>query len=135
LTLRLVESSSPADVMSIGRFAHQNGLSIGALRHYAGIGLRYPARVDPATGYLYYTDDQLEWARRIATPRDLDVPLGLIRRAYRTAGRRDDAERHRVLGYAVVGKVAGAEERDLLRSDLTDITSRPSGPAIREHDR
>jgi DNA-binding transcriptional MerR regulator len=65
--------------MSIGRFARRAGLSIGALRHYAEIGLLVPARVDPATGYRYYTEDQLEPARRIAVLRDLDVPLGLVR--------------------------------------------------------
>jgi DNA-binding transcriptional MerR regulator len=65
--------------MSIGRFARRAGLSIGALRHYAEIGLLVPARVDPATGYRYYTEDQLEPARRIAALRDLDVPLSLLR--------------------------------------------------------
>jgi DNA-binding transcriptional MerR regulator len=65
--------------MSIGRFARQAGLSIGALRHYAEIGLLRPARVDPETGYRYYAEEQLDAARRIAVLRDLDVPLGLIR--------------------------------------------------------
>jgi DNA-binding transcriptional MerR regulator len=65
--------------MSIGRFARRAGLSIGALRHYAEIGLLEPARVDPATGYRYYTEEQLDPARRIARLRDLDVPLNLIR--------------------------------------------------------
>jgi len=65
--------------MSIGRFARRAGLSIGALRHYAEIGLLRPARVDPDTGYRYYAEEQLAAARRIAVLRDLDVPLGLIR--------------------------------------------------------
>ncbi len=65
--------------MSIGRFARRAGLSIGALRHYAEIGLLVPARVDPATGYRSYTEDQLDAARRIALLRDLDVPLSLVR--------------------------------------------------------
>ncbi len=65
--------------MSIGRFARRTGLSIGALRHYAEIGLLRPARVDADTGYRYYADEQVETARLIATLRDLDVPLGLIR--------------------------------------------------------
>jgi DNA-binding transcriptional MerR regulator len=65
--------------MSIGRFARRAGLSIGALRHYADVGLLEPARVDPDTGYRYYAEDQLEPARRIALLRDLDVPLALIR--------------------------------------------------------
>ena len=67
--------------MSIGRFARRAGLSIGALRHYAEIGLLPPARVDPDTGYRYYTEEQLDPARRIALLRDLEVPLNLIRAA------------------------------------------------------
>jgi DNA-binding transcriptional MerR regulator len=65
--------------MSIGRFARSTGLSIGALRHYAEIGLLRPARVDPDTGYRYYAEEQLDTARLIAVLRDVDVPLGLIR--------------------------------------------------------
>ena|SRR5436305_8482863 len=65
--------------MSIGRFARRTGLSIGALRHYAEIGLLRPAQVDPDTGYRYYTEEQLEPARLIAALRDLDVPLALVR--------------------------------------------------------
>ena len=47
LTLDPLESPSLGGVMSIGRFARLAGLSIGALRHYAEIGLLRPARVDP----------------------------------------------------------------------------------------
>jgi len=65
--------------MSIGRFARRAGLSIGALRHYAEIGLLRPARVDPDTGYRYYAEEQLDTARLIARLRDVDVPLALIR--------------------------------------------------------
>jgi DNA-binding transcriptional MerR regulator len=65
--------------MSIGRFARRTGLSIGALRHYAAIDLLIPARIDPETGYRYYTADQIPAARRIAELRYLDVPIALIR--------------------------------------------------------
>jgi DNA-binding transcriptional MerR regulator len=65
--------------MSIGRFARRAGLSIGALRHYAELGLLVPARVDPDTGYRYYETGQIEPARLIAALRDLDVPLARIR--------------------------------------------------------
>jgi DNA-binding transcriptional MerR regulator len=65
--------------MPIGRFARRTGLSIGALRHYAETGLLTPARVDPATGYRYYREEQVPVARRIAALRALDVPLAVIR--------------------------------------------------------
>jgi DNA-binding transcriptional MerR regulator len=66
-------------LLPIGRFARLTGLSVGALRHYAQIGLLPPARVDPHTGYRSYTAAQAPAARRIAALRDLEVPLPLIR--------------------------------------------------------
>jgi DNA-binding transcriptional MerR regulator len=65
--------------MPIGRFARRSGLSVGALRHYAEVGLLEPARIDPQTGYRYYTEDQLPAARRLAALRQLDVPLRVLR--------------------------------------------------------
>jgi DNA-binding transcriptional MerR regulator len=64
--------------LTIGRFARLTGLSIGALRHYAEIGLLAPAAVDSSTGYRYYRADQADTARLIATLRDLDVGLPAI---------------------------------------------------------
>ena len=70
---------NPADsLLPIGRFARAVGLSIGALRHYADLGLLTPAAVDTATGYRYYAADQADTARLIATLRDLDVGLPTI---------------------------------------------------------
>lgn len=75
----MVAERQPAGLMSIGRFARRTGLSVGALRHYAALGLLPPARVDPATGYRYYHPDQVEPARLVAALRDLEVPLAVIR--------------------------------------------------------
>jgi DNA-binding transcriptional MerR regulator len=76
---------------SIGRFARSTGLSIGALRHYAEIGLLEPAAIDAATGYRYYRPDQADAARLIATLRELDVGLPTI--AAMLAGTDDDRDR------------------------------------------
>jgi DNA-binding transcriptional MerR regulator len=67
------------ELMSIGRFARRTGLSVGALRHYASLGLLVPAHVDPDTGYRYYRPDQLDRARLAARLRELEVPLAVIR--------------------------------------------------------
>jgi len=80
-------------MLTIGRFARRTGLSIGALRHYAEIGLLEPAAVDPLTGYRYYRADQTDAARLIGTLRDLDVGLSAI--APIMAG--SDADRERAL--------------------------------------
>jgi DNA-binding transcriptional MerR regulator len=79
LTLDVLESPSVRVVMPIGRFARRSGLSVGALRHYAEVGLLEPAWVDPQTGYRYYREDQVPVARRIAALRQLDVPLRVLR--------------------------------------------------------
>jgi DNA-binding transcriptional MerR regulator len=81
------------DLLSIGEFARLSGLSIGALRHYDGVGILVPASVDGATSYRRYTRDQLETARTVATLRDLEVPLEEIREVLGT----DDARRRREL--------------------------------------
>lgn len=47
-------------------FAAVTGLSIKALRLYDERGLLVPARVDQATGYRRYTEDQIATAARIA---------------------------------------------------------------------
>ena len=81
------------DLLPIGRFARQGGLSIGALRHYDALGLLPPARVDAETGYRSYRRDQLDTARLIRSLRDLELPLPDIRRMLLA----DDTERRRLL--------------------------------------
>jgi DNA-binding transcriptional MerR regulator len=81
------------ELLSIGRFARISGLTIKALRHYDEIGLLWPARVDDATGYRYYSLAQARDAEAIRRLRSLDVPLDEV------AGflRADDAERRQRL--------------------------------------
>jgi DNA-binding transcriptional MerR regulator len=49
---------NPDDLMTAGRFGSLTLLSAKALRIYADRGLLMPYRVDPASGYRYYTPDQ-----------------------------------------------------------------------------
>lgn len=67
------------DLLPIGTFARQSGLTVKALRHYDAQGLLRPARVDPATRHRWYAADQLEPARRIRRLRALDLSLADIR--------------------------------------------------------
>jgi DNA-binding transcriptional MerR regulator len=68
------------ELLSIGRFARQSGLTIEALRHYDELGVLKPAVVDPVTGYRRYRHGQLDHARQAAWLRSLDVPLDQVRR-------------------------------------------------------
>jgi DNA-binding transcriptional MerR regulator len=61
-----------------GEFGAAGRLSPKALRLYAEQGLLRPASVDPATGYRYYSPDQLPRARLIARLRRLGLPLARI---------------------------------------------------------
>lgn len=61
-----------------GEFATAARLSPKALRLYAEQGLLLPASVDPATGYRFYSPEQLPRARLIGRLRRLGLPLARI---------------------------------------------------------
>ncbi|MET7453511.1 MerR family transcriptional regulator [Streptomyces sp. NPDC005574] len=65
--------------LTIGAFARASRLSPKALRLYDELDLLRPARVDPDTGYRYYTAGQLERARLVAWLRRIGMPLARIR--------------------------------------------------------
>src|SRR4051795_1485043 len=67
------------ELLPIGRFAREAGLTIGALRHYDDEGVLAPADVDRVTGYRRYRRDQLPMARAVAALRDLELSLPAIR--------------------------------------------------------
>jgi DNA-binding transcriptional MerR regulator len=62
-------------VLSIGEFSRLTHLSVRTLRRYHDAGLLEPAAVDDATGYRYYTAEQIPAAQVIHRLRELDVPL------------------------------------------------------------
>jgi DNA-binding transcriptional MerR regulator len=65
-------------LMTISAFAGLSRLSPKALRLYDRLGLLTPAHVDPANGYRFYTSDQVDRARLVATLRRLGMPLAGI---------------------------------------------------------
>jgi DNA-binding transcriptional MerR regulator len=67
------------DLMTIGAFAGRTRLSPKALRLYDRLGLLPPARIDPASGYRFYSEDQVAGARLVALLRRLDMPLPVIK--------------------------------------------------------
>jgi bifunctional DNase/RNase len=69
-----------SDLIQIGKFARQAGLSIHQLRRYDEAGLLQPGHVDSESGYRYYSPVQVEAAELIALLRSLDLPLAEIRR-------------------------------------------------------
>jgi len=59
----------------IGEFSRIARVSGRLLRYYDSIGLLSPGRVDPETGYRYYTADQLGALNRILALKDLGLSL------------------------------------------------------------
>ena len=66
-------------LLTIGEFSRAARLSPKALRLYDELGLLRPHAVDKWSGYRYYTPDQLDKARFVASLRRLGMPLARIR--------------------------------------------------------
>jgi DNA-binding transcriptional MerR regulator len=64
--------------LTIGEFAQLTHLSVRSLRRYHEGGLLEPARVDPASGYRYYTSEQIPAAQVIYRLRELGMPLAEV---------------------------------------------------------
>ena len=62
----------------IREFARFTRVSVKMLRHYDEIGLLEPARVDPATGYRYYSANQVPRLNRLIALKDLGFSLEQI---------------------------------------------------------
>ncbi|SBT49169.1 DNA polymerase III sliding clamp (beta) subunit, PCNA homolog [Micromonospora narathiwatensis] len=84
-----------SELRSIGELARASGLTVSALRFYDRSGVLVPALVDPATGYRWYTDDQVAPARLVAGLRRVGMPLAGIAEAL--AHRHEPAVVHRLL--------------------------------------
>src|SRR5687767_13080471 len=74
-----VNTAGMGGALTIGEFARVTHLSVRTLRRYHDGGLLEPARVDPATGYRYYTSEQIPAAQVIHRLRELDMPLVEVR--------------------------------------------------------
>ena len=100
-------------MLSIGDFARLAGVSVRMLRHYDALGLLRPARVDPVSGYRFYSAEQLDRANRLVALKDLgftleecgrlladDVPAeqlrGMLRLRRAELGRQIEADRARL---------------------------------------
>ena len=67
-------------MLKIGEFAWLSQVTVETLRHYDRLDLLKPVRLDPFTGYRYYTLDQLPRLNRILALKDLGLSLEEIAR-------------------------------------------------------
>lgn len=67
-------------MFTVGEFARLAHVSKRLLRYYDEIDLLRPVRIDPATGYRYYSADQMSDLNRILALKELGLSLDQIRR-------------------------------------------------------
>jgi DNA-binding transcriptional MerR regulator len=66
-------------MLKIGEFSQLGQVSVRTLRHYDGLGLLKPARIDPDSDYRYYELEQLPILHRIMAYKEMGLQLGTIR--------------------------------------------------------
>jgi len=66
-------------MLKIGDFSMLTKISIYMLRHYNEIELLIPAHIDEATGYRYYSEEQLPTANRIQALKGMGFGLPIIK--------------------------------------------------------
>lgn len=104
----------------IGAAARQSGLSVSALRFYDAAGVLRPVWTDPATGYRWYSPDQVDQARLVARLRQVEMPLTDIAEVLASRHRPDAARtmldrHHTALEYRLaVAREHLSGARDLL---------------------
>ncbi len=64
----------------IGEFSKLSQVTVKALRYYDEIGLLKPAKVDPSTGYRYYSAEQFPRLNRILALKELGLSLSEVAR-------------------------------------------------------
>jgi DNA-binding transcriptional MerR regulator len=69
-------------MFSIGEFSKLGRVTVDALRHYDALGLLKPAKVDPFTGYRYYSASQLLSLHRILALKEIGFSLDEIARIF-----------------------------------------------------
>ena len=65
-------------MLKIGDFSKLSRVSIRMLRHYDEIGLLRPVKIDPESGYRYYSENQLPIVGRITALKDMGFGLSAI---------------------------------------------------------
>ena len=98
-------------MFKIGEFSRLGQVTIDTLRHYDEVGLLKPEKVDPCTGYRYYSAKQLQPLNQILTLKDLGFSLEEI--AHILQNELTDAELRGMLRMQLV-----SAERDLHTAQL-----------------
>lgn len=113
---------STAPDMTISAFASASRLSLKALRLYDDLGLLPPKRVDPDSGYRYYSPRQLPQARLIGLLRQLGLSLSGIRAVLNAPA---DQQPDLIWGHWTAAEVQHVQRRELARYVLRTLKGEP----------
>jgi DNA-binding transcriptional MerR regulator len=102
-------------MFKIRDFSRLTRVSVKMLRHYDEMGLLRPARVDPATGYRYYSADQLPRLNRLIALKDLGFGLEQIGNLLDNALSVDELRGMLLLRHNEITNRIAAEQTQLLR--------------------
>ena len=92
-------------MLKIGDFSKLSRVSIRMLRHYDEIGLLRPVKIDPESGYRYYSENQLPVAGRITALKDMGFGLSAIGEMLMCADDSEKLMRHLLLKQAELVKL------------------------------
>ncbi len=74
----LTSNTDTEDLLTIGQFSEQTGLSLKALRLYHDKSMLVPVHIDQWSNYRYYAPQQVQRARCIRLLRETEMPLTMI---------------------------------------------------------
>lgn len=117
---------------TIGEFARMAQVSRRQLRHWDELGLLQPAKVDPDSGYRYYSATQLTALNRIVALKELGLSLDQIRRFVKDEVSLDEMQGMLLLRKAEIEQQVLAEIRRIrtIESRLKQI--REQGERVRD---
>jgi DNA-binding transcriptional MerR regulator len=116
--------------VTIGDFSRATHLSVKTLRHYHDVGLLDPSEIDPATGYRYYSEQQIPTAQVIRRLRGLQMPVAEVKAVL--AARDSDARNGLIVAHL------DRLESELARTnaavgELRDLLEGSAAPRAIEH--
>jgi DNA-binding transcriptional MerR regulator len=98
-------------LLKIGEVARQAGVTLRTIRYYQSLGLIREAR-QTTGGMRLYHPEACDRAQFIRDLRKLDMPLGAIRTVLEAEqGAESGAERARVIGATLAGRLTALEQR------------------------
>ncbi|WP_426749758.1 MerR family transcriptional regulator [Myxococcus sp. Y35] len=102
---------------SIGETSRITGLTVKALRFYQEKGLLEPSRVDPSSGYRYYTERDIALAHTLRALRDLKLSLEEIQGVLTELGSGDSLAEQLTRVRARLAEEAASAHRSVLALD------------------